>query len=117
MKKKSFFLRCIKTVPIIMSLIITLYIVIHKYPNSKSYINDISGSSVITTVVLYSASSELGFCNLHRTFIVHNFIGTLWVDIKFIFIKEFCILINILYVFVFIILLIKLYKKVKASHS
>lgn len=115
MRKNSFFIRFLKFGPIIISFVLTSYIAIHKYSWSKTYINDISGTSIITTVVFYSASSELGFCNLHRNFIIHNFMGTLWIDVKIIFIKEICIVVNIIYVFVFIVLLLELYK-IKARH-
>lgn len=82
------------------------------YWNSKgtnSLVTNFTGTSLTTSIVLYSASTQLGFCNLHRHFIVYDSIATLWIDIKDVFNPIIGLPLNVIIVSIGICLLIWLF--------
>lgn len=66
-----------------MGVLLTLFNAVYWSSKSPSYLfTNFTGTSLTTSVVLYAASNQLGFCALHRHFIVYDCIATLWIDIK-----------------------------------
>lgn len=104
---KVIFLKSLKLFPFIMGLLLTLFNAV--YWNSyvtKSPINNLTGTSVTTSIIMYTASTQLGFCKLHRHFIVYDSIASIWVDMKEIIAPLIGFKINFLIVSIGVILLI-----------
>lgn len=80
---KNIFLKGLKTIPILMGLFLMFYLAIgwRGYFNMTP-INNIAGTSLITSIILYTASVQLNYCQTHRCFIIYDSIASLWVDIK-----------------------------------
>ena len=50
--------------------------------SKESPINNITGTSVSTSIILYAASIQLNFCLIHKYFIIYDSIASVWIDIK-----------------------------------
>lgn len=104
---KSIFLKVLKLIPVIMGMFLLTFNVAYWNNCSKeSSINNITGTSVSTTVILYAASVQLNFCRLHKHFIIYDGVASVWVDLKKILDPIIGIKINFLIVGIGIILVI-----------
>lgn len=117
---KWLFLKAVKIAPFIAGLFLLLFNAVF-WSNCTSPINNITGTSVTTSVVLYTASTQLKFCALHRHFIVYDSFASLWIDIKKIIdpiigikINFFIVLIGVVLVIWLIVFLVK--KRKKEAH-
>lgn len=102
---KWLFLKVLKILPFLMGLFLLLFNAVF-WSNCTSPINNLTGTSVTTSVVLYTASTQLKFCTLHRHFIVYDSLASLWIDIKKIIDPLICFRINFFIVAIGIILVI-----------
>lgn len=116
---KLLFLKSVKVFPFLMGLFLLLFNSVFWGRHSSS-INNITGTSVTTSVILYSASCQLKFCTIHRHFIIYDSIASLWVDIKEILdpiigmkINFFIVLVGVI---LFIWLIVFLIKRKKPGH-
>lgn len=83
MNIRKIFLGGLKLLPIIMSFALSCFVVLHDF-NSTNYtfINNISGTSITTSFIIYAIAQELGFCAMHKTFIVYDTITSIWIDVR-----------------------------------
>ena len=83
MNIRNIFLGGLKLLPIIMSFALSCFIVLYDF-NSTNYtfINNISGTSITTSFIIYATAQELGFCAMHKTFIVYDTITSIWIDVR-----------------------------------
>ena len=83
MNIRKLFLKGLKLSPIIMSFALSCFIILHGY-NAKNYvfINNVSGTSIATSFIVYIAAQELGFCAMHKTFIVYDTLASMWIDVR-----------------------------------
>lgn len=79
--KKVIFLKSLKLFPFIMGLLLTLFNAVY-WNSYVTPINNLTGTSVTTSIIMYTASTQLGYCKLHRHFIVYDSIASIWVDMK-----------------------------------
>lgn len=80
---KNVFIEALKVSPFLMGILLLVFNVIFWSNCTKvSPINNITGTSISTSLVLYSASVRLNFCQLHRTFIVYDSFASIWIDLK-----------------------------------
>lgn len=80
---KSFFLKVLKLSPILIgAVLLTFNIIFWSNVQDRIPVNNISGTSITTSVVLYSASIQLRYCPIHRCFILYDSLASLWIDIK-----------------------------------
>lgn len=80
---KNVFVNVLKISPGLMGILLLVFNVIFWSNYTKvSPINNITGTSVSTSLILYSASVRLNFCQLHRTFIVYDSFASIWIDLK-----------------------------------
>lgn len=78
---KVIFLKSLKFFPFVMGLLLTLFNAVY-WNSYATPINNLTGTSVTTSIIMYTASTQLGFCKLHRYFIVYDSIASIWVDMK-----------------------------------
>lgn len=104
---KYIFLKCLKTLPFLMGLFLTLSNAVYwNNYGRKNFINNFTETSISTSLVLYAASTQLGFCQLHKHFIVYDSIASAWVDVKKIIDPTIGYGINFIVVLIGIILII-----------
>lgn len=119
---KSIFLKVLKLFPIIMGIFLLGFNAVYWNNCSKeSPINNITGTSISTSVILYAASTQLNFCHMHKHFIVYDSIASVWIDVKKIIDPLIGIKINFVVIILGIILIIWLLvflfkKKKKPGH-
>lgn len=119
---KSIFLKGLKLIPIIMGLFLLSFNVAYwNNCEKESSINNITGTSVSTTVILYAASIQLNFCKLHKHFIIYDGIASIWVDLKkildpFIGIKINFVIVGIGIILVIWLIIFLLKKRKKPGH-
>lgn len=80
---RKIFLNGLKVLPIIACFILSSFIVLHKWnAGNNTFINNITGTSITTSFIIYTASHELGFCAMHKTFIIYDTITSIWIDVR-----------------------------------
>lgn len=80
---KSLFLKLLKLSPILIGAILLIFnLSFWSNVQDRIPVNNISGTSLTTSAVLYTASIQLRYCSIHRCFIIYDSIASLWLDIK-----------------------------------
>lgn len=104
---KNIFLKVLKLFPIIMGIFLLSFNAVYwNNCSKKSPINNITGTSVSTSIILYAASTQLNFCIIHKYFIIYDSIASVWIDIKKILDPLVGIKINFVVIILGIILII-----------
>lgn len=79
---KILFVRGLKLLPVLMSVVLSCFIIFSNYNREYYFINNVSGTSIFTTLIVYTTAKALGFCALHRTFIVYDTVASIWIDVR-----------------------------------
>lgn len=78
MNIKKLFLRGLKLSPIIMSFALSCFVALHSFNlTDHTFVNNVSGTSITTSFIVYAAAQELGFCTMHKTFIVYDTLASI----------------------------------------